>query len=80
VLSLPKASLNLRSFLLIGIFLFIFLLGINYDFLSSIIVEINNPNFIFLLLAGSGGAFLVLDFYISTMHRRFLNNQLIIPD
>jgi len=90
VLSLPKASLNLRSFLLIGIFLFIFLLGIsydlgiflfifllgiNYDFLSSIIVEINNPNFIFLLLAGSGGAFLVLDFYISTMHRRFLNNQ-----
>ncbi|GAL84820.1 hypothetical protein FBFL15_0778 [Sporocytophaga myxococcoides] len=72
-LSLPKASINLRTFLLIGIFAFVILATPCYYLFRPLVIQIGNPYYMWMLLLGCGASFSLLDFYNKRKQSEFLN-------
>jgi hypothetical protein len=71
-LFLPKASINLRTFLLIGIFIYVVLVTPCYYLLRPLVIQIGNPYFMWLLLLGCGATFGLLNFYNKRKQSEFL--------
>lgn len=72
-LSLPKASINLRTFLLIGIFAFVVLVTPCYYLFRPLVIQIGNPYYMWMLLLGCGATFGLLNLYNKRIQSEFLN-------